>query len=808
MKKVLILDDNGPDPETLGRLLRAHGFSATVIDDVRDVNETLWQSERRYRDIFENAPIGVFRSTPDGKFLSVNPAVARMLKYESPEDMLRMVNRTNIAEAIYLDPSHRREVLERVLLNDGWQIFDERFRCKDGSIITCKFHLRATRGDGGCVELDGFVEDVSARKRSEDVMSARMRLLQFSAGHTLDELLEATLNEAEDLTDSRIGFYHFLESDQKTLRLQNWSTGTKAIFCRAHGKGLHYDVSQAGVWVDCIRQRRPVVHNNYATLCHRRGLPPGHAPVTRELVVPVFRGESIVAVLGVGNKPNDYTGEDVEVVSLLADLAWGIAERKQAEDALRISEREYRDIVEHAPFGILRSTGEGKLISTNPALAGILKYDSPEELLETVNRSGIRETLFAQPSLRDALVEQIRTADSWHVFENRYRCRDESVITCKVYSRRILGREGKESEFESFLENITERLEAEKALRESEEKFRVLAETAPAAIIVSQGERFVYANPAAARLFGCSEAELLGRSFRESASEESRELVGVRWLTRQQGEQVPSQYEHRFENKRGEKGWAMVSTGTIEYRGKPACIATIIDITASKRVEEQLQGSLAEKEVLLKEVHHRVKNNLQMISSLLDLQSDYIRDEQSLAFFRDSRDRIKTMALVHEMLYNSKDFTSVDFNGYVESLTAHLSLSHIEDSDRVSLKLDISDLSLDIEDAIPCGLIINELISNSLKHAFPGGRRGEIAVACHAGNGGLVTLEVRDNGVGLPAGLDFRNTETLGLQIVNLLTKQLRGTVELRIDRGVSFTVHFRRERKGSSCRGPGGGFN
>ncbi len=156
--------------------------------------------------------------------------------------------------------------------------------------------------EGKVTHYQGIVIDITDRKRTERVIAARIRLLQFAETHTLDELLEATLNEVEELTGSCIGFYHYLEPDQQTLRLQNWSTRTKKEFCTALGKGLHYDVSVAGVWVDCIRERRPVIHNDYASLPHRKGLPPGHPPVVRELVVPVFSGENIVAILGVGNK--------------------------------------------------------------------------------------------------------------------------------------------------------------------------------------------------------------------------------------------------------------------------------------------------------------------------------------------------------------------------------------------------------------------------------------------------------------------------------------------------------------------------
>jgi C4-dicarboxylate-specific signal transduction histidine kinase len=176
--------------------------------------------------------------------------------------------------------------------------------------------------------------EITVRKRTESVIMARLRLLEFAVTHTLGELLQATLDEAEALTDSRIGFCHFLGPDQNTLSLQSWSTRTKEVFCTASIAGRHYGVSEAGVWVDCIRERRPVIHNDYASLPHRKGMPADHVQVIRELVLPVMRDNRIVAILGVGNKADDYTRHDVETVSLLGDLAWDIAERKRAEEQL------------------------------------------------------------------------------------------------------------------------------------------------------------------------------------------------------------------------------------------------------------------------------------------------------------------------------------------------------------------------------------------------------------------------------------------------------------------------------------------
>jgi PAS domain S-box-containing protein len=178
--------------------------------------------------------------------------------------------------------------------------------------------------------------------RREALLRARVRLLDCAVDHSTRDLLQATLDEVGLVTDSPIGFYHFVSADERSLTLQAWSTRTVQEFCTAEGYGRHYDVDQAGVWVDCIRQREPVIHNDYASLPHKKGMPAGHARVVRELAVPIFRAGRIVGVLGVGNKPTDYTDEDVRLVAEFADFAWDIAERKKAEDSLRESELRLR----------------------------------------------------------------------------------------------------------------------------------------------------------------------------------------------------------------------------------------------------------------------------------------------------------------------------------------------------------------------------------------------------------------------------------------------------------------------------------
>jgi two-component sensor histidine kinase len=233
----------------------------------------------------------------------------------------------------------------------------------------------------------------------------------------------------------------------------------------------------------------------------------------------------------------------------------------------------------------------------------------------------------------------------------------------------------------------------------------------------------------------------------------------------------------------------LIDTATGKMRG---VIEYVRDITPRKQAEEALRASLHEKEILLKEIHHRVKNNMQVISSLLSLQSRHLTDKAAIEMFRESQQRIRSMALVHEKLYQSKDLSRIDFSKYIESLIMFLFHSYRVNSDLVRMKTEVRNVLLDINSAIPCGLIINELVMNAFKHAFPGGRKGEIIVSLRPSGDDRFILSVSDDGVGFPAGLDFHKTETLGMQLVTMLVDQLDGTISLERKRGTRFEVVFR----------------
>ncbi len=216
------------------------------------------------------------------------------------------------------------------------------------------------------------------------------------------------------------------------------------------------------------------------------------------------------------------------------------------------------------------------------------------------------------------------------------------------------------------------------------------------------------------------------------------------------------------------------------------------EVAERKRVEQALRTSLAEKDALLKEVHHRVKNNMQVISSLFNLQGEKTRNQEFRRILKEAQARIRSMSLVHEKLYQSRDLSRTDLAEYIRSLTDHLFMAYLVDPEQVKLELNLEEVFLDINSAVPCGMILSELISNAIKHAFPKGRTGVITIGLKRGTGDAIDLRVADNGIGFPEGLDFRNPETFGLQIVNLLISQLEATFELDRRNGTAFSVSFR----------------
>ena len=256
-------------------------------------------------------------------------------------------------------------------------------------------------------------------------------------------------------------------------------------------------------------------------------------------------------------------------------------------------------------------------------------------------------------------------------------------------------------------------------------------------------------------------------------------------------------FETRMIDKHDNLVWREIYLNPItDERGKVTEISGIgHDITEKKLADEKIRQSLQEKEVLLKEVHHRVKNNLQVISSILNLQSSYVKDSSTLNILKESQNRIKSMAFIHESLYQTKDFSSINFSEYVVNLSHNLIHSYANFDHEIKLNLDIQNVFLNLDLAIPCGLIINEIVSNALKYAFiDNSEGGEITIKMYIQEDDLI-LVIGDNGIGLPSEVDYRNTESLGLQLVVTLTDQLNGSIELDRGKGTVYTIIFKQNQ-------------
>ena len=298
--------------------------------------------------------------------------------------------------------------------------------------------------------------------------------------------------------------------------------------------------------------------------------------------------------------------------------------------------------------------------------------------------------------------------------------------------------------------------------------------------------RIVTVNPAAAAMLGFSRDELIGTEFSsiclpaaESESPSAAELVdsGERLLRAKGGRTLPAAYS----------GAALSG----EHGEVSGYVCLLQDISERKRLEKSLRRSLSEKELLLREVHHRVKNNLQVISSLLDLQTRSISDPVALSKFQESQDRIRSLVLIHEQLYRARDQEFIQMKSYLELMATHLVQAHLEEPDRVHMRLEVEELTLDLDRALACGLIVNELVTNTFKHAFPDRPPGEIFIGCRRGRNEHIRLTVSDDGRGPDLATSDHEEETLGTSLIQALTRQLHGRLEREVGQGSSVHIVF-----------------
>jgi PAS domain S-box-containing protein len=407
----------------------------------------------------------------------------------------------------------------------------------------------------------------------------------------------------------------------------------------------------------------------------------------------------------------------------------------------------------------------------------------------------IREKVFGCIILIYAESDRYYDEDDLHFVEDLASRAALAIDNARLYNESQQLNKNLQERVKELQYEIHERIKARKDLMASEERFRQLAENITNVFFIvdyKTGE-IVYLSPAFISIWGISPSIVYKDSFKllDIIHPDDKERIsgkhGVKFLHEEFNEEFRILKNGEIERWIHTKSFPVLNDKGEIYR----IVGVTEDITRRKISEEQIKQSLREKEVLLREIHHRVKNNLQIISSLLSLQTPNIKNKKDLEIFMDSQNRIRSMALVHEKLYQRKDISGINFEEYVKELTNILKDSYRIKAEFIEFKIDVDDIMLNIDLSIGLGLIINELVSNAFKHAFPGNVNGLVEIIVKSGENNSLFIRVADNGVGIPENIDFRNTDSLGLQLVTTLVEQHGGKVELSIDVGTVFDITF-----------------
>jgi len=722
----------------------------------------------------------------------------------------------------------------------------------DGRRIWIQTVARPVLEDGRVVKVTGNIFDITARKQTDELMQVRLRLMQFAASHTLEELLRQTLDEVEALTGSLVGFYHFVDADQQTLSLQAWSTRTARDFCRAEGQGLHYPIAEAGVWVDCVRQRRAIIHNNYAVLPERRGLPPGHAPLIRELVVPIFRKERVVAILGVGNKAGDYTEQDVQSVSYIADVVWETIERKHAEvqlqdyqsrlEAQNLELRKFSLAIEQSGSTIVITDVKGAIQYTNPRFEQTTGYTREEALGQNprILQSGEHPAAYYRDLWRTIGQGQVWRGE----FHNRRK--DGTLYWEAATIAPVVDASGKITHYIATKEDITERKQVEAALLRYAGRLEMLHEMGNAILEAQSSE-----DIAQVAITYLQEAL---PSVHVWVVELDDTIGAMRYLTGRladgsalapliNGLHVVARYCEPSEPANRQGPWQvyfdreqlpvdsvayvlMTNYGARSYYLLPLlahnhCIGllnlalvgaaaltvedeqVILEMSNSLAIAlyqahlyAQIQEDARIKAELLREVNHRVSNNLMAIIGLMYAEGRYAEPESRgvvEAMLERLIQRVEGLAEVHRMLSQSQ-WRPVCLNDLALQIV-QMRRRSLPPGQTIEAEITPEPVVVSPRQAGYLALIITELVTNTIKYAMCGRAVGRVIIDITEENE-TIHFAYRDDGPGYPEAVLRLERYDVGLHLVQQLNRSLDGALTLHNDGGAVTQIVFAAEAK------------
>jgi PAS domain S-box-containing protein len=743
----------------------------------------LQECDEKFRNLVERANDGI-AIIQDTGFKYANPYLAEMVGYSIDE----------LFQKTYTDFIHPDELpmvterhKRRLAGEKVPSIYESAVMRKDGRKVLVEFNVRESVSHGKPIFFV-IIRDITERRKAEKIQRYVYRISEAAySAENLQEFYQAIHKIIAELMPAKDNFYiALLDEESGMLHFpyfvdeEEENPGPQPL-----GEGLTEYVLRTG--------QSLLASPEVFTDLEKKGEVVSIGPPSIDwLGVPLKIKGKTIGVLTVQSYTEGvrYTEEEKNILTFIAEQVAMAIERKQATQALSQGEKQLRALIEAMPDSIYFKDPEGRNIIVNRAYEKLVGKKRKDMLGKT--DAEILPPMLAEECRKSD--EKVLKTGKTYQGEEKLLHQEGGITFFETTKSPIHDESGAIAGLVGVSRDITERKKTEEALEESEERYRDLVEKAGIAILIDDREgNFKYANRRYAELFGYSEKELESQSIHSVVHPDDLDMV-LRYHNRRiQRKEAPSRYEFKGMRKDGTSIYLEVDAKAILKEKKVVGTRSYIwDITDRKMAEEKLKASLKEKEVLLREIHHRVKNNLQIISSLLNLQSRHIKDEPSLDMFQESRNRVRSMALVHEKLYRSGDLAKIDISEYIQSLANHLFVSYGVNSSSIELNVEVKDVYMDINTSIPCGLIINELVANSLKHAFLGRKKGKIRIFLQSENKSQFRLVVSDDGVGLPGSLDVSKNESLGLQLVTMLIEQLHGTLTIDRNHGTSFEIVFK----------------
>ncbi|MCX5804112.1 MAG: PAS domain S-box protein [Proteobacteria bacterium] len=470
--------------------------------------------------------------------------------------------------------------------------FEVQFYRKDGTKIWVCFSVHAVRDAGGILQYyEGVLEDITERKQAEEVLRLtdirQKTILQLyqMADTSLDTITGFVLEECVKISESELAFIGFINEDETIMHTHLWSQ--KAMEeCAVDGKPAEFPLDKAGLWAEAIRQRKPIIVNNYSDPNpYKKGCPEGHVPLTRFMSIPLIDRDHVVLVAGLANKKEPYTESDITHISMLLEGMWNYVQRRNAEDRVRQSEEKYRSIFENSIMGIFRTTPDGHYLSANPAGAKMYGYKSQEEMIQSV--TGMAHQIYVHPEDRKRFKELIESSGFAEGFEAEHYTKDGSKIWASMNARIIRDTSGAILYYETTSQNITKRKRAEDALRQSEEKYRSIFKNSVEGIFQTTPEgQYISVNPALARMIGYDSPEELKKGVTNLSKQgyvNPEDRVRYKKILEEQG--IIKGFEAQHYRKDGNIIWVSINARAVkDEAGKVLYYeGTIEDITERKR---------------------------------------------------------------------------------------------------------------------------------------------------------------------------------------------------------------------------------